>query len=150
MLIGNEEDFVAALGLDVAGTDGSFGQLESEAYAAMLAVAATRFPNLKAIAVTLRVARTANRNDWGACSGRMGSSTQRPPGATSISSIASAVATHSHRASSTAGSPAIRRRSPSNTEPRTAPAMTTPGDTSMATQAEVEALMAGAGARVRR
>ena len=32
----------------------------------MLAATAERFPNLQAIAVTLRVARTASRNDWGA------------------------------------------------------------------------------------
>ena len=33
VLVGNEEDFVAALGLDVAGVDASFDRLEADAYA---------------------------------------------------------------------------------------------------------------------
>ncbi len=151
VLIGNEEDFVAALGLDVAGTDGSFDQLESDAYAAMLAVAATRFPNLKAIAVTLRVARTANRNDWGALLWSDGvvypATTRRDldildriGGGDSFASglIHGWLAGHPPQVAVEYGAA------------HGALAMTTPGDTSMATQAEVEALMAGAGARVRR
>lgn len=151
VLIGNEEDFVAALGLDVAGVDGSFDQLEPAAYAAMLAATAARFPNLQAIAVTLRVARTANRNDWGAllwAGGTVHAATTRRDldildriggGDSFASGLAYGfLAGHPPEVAVEYG------------VAHGALAMTTPGDTSMATLAEVEALMAGAGARVRR
>ena len=151
MLIGNEEDLVAALGLDVVGMDGSFDRLEPEAYGAMLKATAERFPNLRAIAVTLRVARTASRNDWGALlwvDGIVYSATTRRDldildrigGGDSFASglIHGYLAGHSPQIAVEFG--AVHG----------ALAMTTPGDTSMATLAEVEAVMAGAGARVRR
>ncbi len=151
VLIGNEEDFGTALGLEAAGGDGSFGRLEPEAYAAMLAATAERFPNLRAIAVTLRVARTASRNDWGALlwsDGAVYPATTRRDldildrigGGDSFASglIHGYLAGHPPAMAVEWGAA------------HGALAMTTPGDTSMATQAEVEALMAGAGARVRR
>jgi 2-dehydro-3-deoxygluconokinase len=151
VLIGNEEDFVAALGLDVAGVDGSFDRLEPEAYGAMLSATAARFPNLQAIAVTLRVARTASRNDWGALlwsGGRVYPATTRRD-----LDILDRIGGGDSFASGLiygylAGQPpevAVEYGAAHG-----ALAMTTPGDTSMATLAEVEALMAGAGARVRR
>jgi 2-dehydro-3-deoxygluconokinase len=151
VLIGNEEDFVAALGIEVAGVGGSFDKLEPEAYAALLAATAERFPNLSAIAVTLRVARTASRNDWGALLWADGAihaaSTRRDldildriGGGDSFASglIYGFLAGHPPAVAVEYGAA------------HGALAMTTPGDTSMATLPEVEALMAGAGARVRR
>jgi 2-dehydro-3-deoxygluconokinase len=151
VLIGNEEDFVAALGIDVAGVGESYDRLESDAYAAMLAATAERFPNLKAIAVTLRVASTASRNDWGAllwADGAIHAATTRRDldildrigGGDSFGSglIHGFLAGHPPALAVEYG------------VAHGALAMTTPGDTSMATLAEVEALMAGAGARVRR
>jgi 2-dehydro-3-deoxygluconokinase len=151
VLIGNEEDFVAALGLDVAGVDASFDRLEADAYAAMLTATAERFPNLRAIAVTLRVARTASRNDWGALLWSDGvvypATTRRDldildriGGGDSFASglIHGYLAGHPPEVAVEYGAA------------HGALAMTTPGDTSMATLAEVEALMAGTGARVRR
>ena len=151
VLIGNEEDFVAALGLDVVGMDGSFDRLEPEAYGAMLKATAERFPNLRAIAVTLRVARTASRNDWGAllwADGVVYSATTRRDldildrigGGDSFASglIHGYLAGHSPQIAVEFGAA------------HGALAMTTPGDTSMATLAEVEAVMAGASVRVRR
>ena len=66
VLIGNEEDFGAALGIEAEGAGKAFDDLDPAAYRALLEVTAQRFPGLRAIAVTLRTARTANRNDWGA------------------------------------------------------------------------------------
>jgi 2-dehydro-3-deoxygluconokinase len=151
VLIGNEEDFVAALGMEVAGLKGSFERLEPEAYAAMLTATAARFPNLRAIAVTLRVARTASRNDWGgllwsdgvvypATTRRDLDILDRIGGGDSFASglIHGYLAGYPPQVAVEYGAA------------HGALAMTTPGDTSMATLAEVEALLAGAGARVRR
>ena len=152
VLIGNEEDFVAALGLDVAG----IGRVVRPARVRRPTRRCsrpppTRFPNLKAIAVTLRVARTANRNDWGAllwADGVVYPATTRRDldildrigGGDSFASglIHGWLAGHPPQVAVEYGAA------------HGALAMTTPGDTSMATLAEVEALMAGAGARVRR
>jgi len=151
VLIGNEEDFVAALGMDVAGVEASFDHLEPEAYATMLSATAARFPNLRAIAVTLRVARTASRNDWG---GLLWSDGVVYPATTRLDlDILDRIGGGDSFASGLiygelAGHPpevAVEYGAAHG-----ALAMTTPGDTSMATKAEVEALMAGAGARVRR
>jgi 2-dehydro-3-deoxygluconokinase len=154
VLIGNEEDFVAALGLEVPGGDGrggSYDRLEPDAYAALLSTAAQMFPNLLAIAVTLRVARTASRNDWGAllwADGTIHAATTRSDleildrigGGDSFASglIQGYLAGHPPALAVEYGAA------------HGALAMTTPGDTSMATQAEVEALIAGLGPRVRR
>jgi 2-dehydro-3-deoxygluconokinase len=65
VMIGNEEDFVAALGLEVEGLDSAALQFETSAYRKMIRSAAAQFP-FKMAAVTLRKANTATRNDWGA------------------------------------------------------------------------------------
>ena len=151
VLIGNEEDFGAGLGLDVAGVSRPFDRLEPERYGAMLAATAARFPNLQAIAVTLRVARTASRNDWGAllwADGTVHPATTRRDldifdrigGGNSFASglIHGFLAEYPAAVAVEYGAA------------HGALAMTTPGDASMATLPDVEALIAGAGARVRR
>jgi 2-dehydro-3-deoxygluconokinase len=66
VLFGNEEDFTAALGFPVAGLDKSHSQLEAENFKRMMEKVAQEFPNLAVVTATLRHARTATRNDWGA------------------------------------------------------------------------------------
>ena len=66
VLIGNEEDFTAALGYAVEGASPDLTELRPEAYATMLAAVARDLPQLRVAAVTLRSVHSANRNDWGA------------------------------------------------------------------------------------
>jgi len=73
VMLGNEEDFTAALGFSVAGLEEGHSQLDPASFMAMLKKVLTEFPNLKVVATTLRHARTATLNDWGAicwCDGR--------------------------------------------------------------------------------
>src|SRR5205823_682457 len=74
VLIGNEEDFTAALGFEVEGADENLAKLDVESFRRMLERVTKEFPNLKVIATTLRHARTATINDWSAvcyCSGQL-------------------------------------------------------------------------------
>jgi 2-dehydro-3-deoxygluconokinase len=66
VMIGNEEDFTAALGFEVGGLDKQHSKLDPDNYKKMLEQVAHDFPNLAVIATTLRRARTATLNDWGA------------------------------------------------------------------------------------
>ena len=65
-LVGNEEDFTAALGFEVEGLDENISRLDVESYRRMMERVAKTFPNLKLVATTLRNAKSATRNDWGA------------------------------------------------------------------------------------
>src|SRR5206468_11884598 len=66
LLLGNEEDFSAMLGVEVKGVSEDFAELPIAAYEEMLREVAAGYPNLKLIASTLRTAHTATRNAWGA------------------------------------------------------------------------------------
>ena len=66
VLLGNEEDFTAALGFAVQGLDEHHSQLGAEEFERMIAAVAKEFANIKVIATSLRTAKTATRNDWGA------------------------------------------------------------------------------------
>lgn len=66
LLLGNEEDFSAMLCVEVKGLNEDFSELPIEGYEAMLWELAAAYPNLKLIASTLRTAHTASRNGWGA------------------------------------------------------------------------------------
>lgn len=150
VLFGNEEDFSAALGVEIPNVGDDFGELPVASYEAMLHRVAVAYPNLKLIATTLRTARTATMNDWGAialCDGKINHVPQRPleifdrvGGGDSFASgliygvLAGKDALWSLQCGVAHG----------------AIAMTTPGDTSMATRAEVEAVMRGASARISR
>ena len=152
VLIGNEEDFTAALGYDVDGASPDLTELRPEAYAAMLAAVAEDLPQLRAAAVTLRSVHTASRNDWGALawSAEEGlvRATQRDDleildriggGDSFASGLVYALLTGRSLAVAVEYGAA-----------HGALAMTTPGDTSMATLSDVEALVRGTGARVER
>ena len=80
VLIGNEEDFTAALGFEVGGVDESLAHLDSHHFKRMIEKVVQQFPNLRVVATTLRNARTATKNDWGAvayCEGRFFEATPR-------------------------------------------------------------------------
>jgi len=66
ILFGNEEDFSAMLGFEVEGVSKDFDELPVESYAKMLRELSAAYPNLKVIASTLRTAHTASENAWGA------------------------------------------------------------------------------------
>ena len=151
VMIGNEEDFTAALGFEVDGLDAHLSQLDPANFRSMIGEAVRQYPNFKAVATSLRNAKTATLNDWGAvlyADGEFHDATRRPDleildrvggGDSFASGLVYAL---------------MEGKSPSEAvncgAAHGALAMTTPGDTSMATRKEVEKLMAGGGARVDR
>ncbi len=66
VMLGNEEDYTAALGFEVAGVDEHQPKLEPANFQCMIDKVVRQFPQVSVIATTLRHARTATRNDWGA------------------------------------------------------------------------------------
>lgn len=66
MLLGNEEDFSAMLGVELKGVSEDFAELPIASYEIMLREVAAVYPNLGLIASTLRTAHTASNNAWGA------------------------------------------------------------------------------------
>ncbi len=151
VMIGNEEDFTACLGLAVEGLDENLSQLDLTAFKKMIGNAVAEFPNFKVTATTLRVVKSATRNDWGAicwAGGKFYEATLRPD-----LEILDRVGGGDSFASGliygfmTSGDP---QKAVEYGAAHGALAMTTPGDTSMATLPEVEKLMKGGSARVQR
>ena len=66
VMLGNEEDFTASLGFEVEGVDEHMAELDTGNFRRMIEKAVARYPNFKVVATTLRNARTATVNDWGA------------------------------------------------------------------------------------
>ena len=66
LMIGNEEDFTAALGFEIEGQGEDLGELDSGSFRRMIEKACATYPNFKAVGTTLRHAKTATVNDWGA------------------------------------------------------------------------------------
>jgi 2-dehydro-3-deoxygluconokinase len=64
--IGNEEDCQMALGIR-ADADVHSGQLDPAQYRRLAERVMAQFPNLKALAITLRESRSASHNGWSAC-----------------------------------------------------------------------------------
>jgi len=150
-LLGNEEDFTAALGFEVEGVDENLSKLDVADFQRMIERVLKEFPNLKIVATTLRNAKTATRNDWGAVcyyDGKLYRATSREDveifdrigGGDSFASglIYGFLTDRGAQWAVECGAA------------HGALAMTTPGDTTMATLAEVERVMKGASARVAR
>jgi 2-dehydro-3-deoxygluconokinase len=73
VMLGNEEDFSAALGFSVTGLDEHHSKLDTTGFKRMIEAVVKEYPSLAVIATTLRTARTATVNDWGAlcyCDGK--------------------------------------------------------------------------------
>jgi 2-dehydro-3-deoxygluconokinase len=64
-MLGNEEDFAAALGFKVTGLDENHTNIQTEGFKEMILAVVKEFP-FKVVATTLRYAKTATINDWGA------------------------------------------------------------------------------------
>jgi len=150
VLIGNEEDFSAALDIKLEGVGETFDELPVAIYERMLRQVAASYPNLKLIATTLRTARTATNNAWGAIALYDGQILHVPQRDVEIfdrvgggDSFASGLIY-----GFLAGKPA--QWALECGVAHGALAMTTPGDTSMATLAEVERVVKGASARIAR
>ncbi len=62
--IGNEEDADKVFGIKAPDADVSSGKVEAEGYKYVCAALAERFPNLSAIAITLRGSLSASHNTW--------------------------------------------------------------------------------------
>jgi 2-dehydro-3-deoxygluconokinase len=58
VMMGNEEDFTACLGLEVPGLDEHLSNLDPSNFKKMILEAVKQFPNFKAVAATLRNAKT--------------------------------------------------------------------------------------------
>ncbi len=66
VMMGNEEDFTAALGFEIENIDDNLSKLEPENFKKMIAKCIKIYPNFKVVATTLRAVKTATINDWGA------------------------------------------------------------------------------------
>lgn len=150
VMLGNEEDFSAALGFEVPGMDEHISNIEVESFKKMIGAVVKEFP-FKVVATTLRKAQTATRNDWGAICYADGQFLQskkydaleifdRVGGGDSFASglIYGFLSGQGPQWAVDCGAA------------HGALAMTTPGDTTMVTLKEVTELMRGAGARIAR
>src|SRR5437762_7294718 len=151
VMIGNEEDFTACLGFEVEGADEQLSKIEVSAFKKMIEKAVREFPNFKVTATTLRAVKSATRNDWGAicwAGGKFYEAAYREDleildrvgGGDSFASglIYGFLQFNDPQKAVEYGAA------------HGALAMTTPGDTSMASIKEVEALVKGGSARVQR
>jgi 2-dehydro-3-deoxygluconokinase len=151
VMLGNEEDFTAALGFEVEGLDADHSKLDPANFKRMIERATREFPNFKVVATTLRHARSATINDWGAICYSDGEFYQAPTrehleifdrvgGGDSFASglVYGLLMNQGPQWAVDCGAA------------HGALAMTTPGDTTMATLAEVEKVMKGGTARVAR
>jgi 2-dehydro-3-deoxygluconokinase len=151
VMLGNEEDFTAALGFEVEGLDENLSALDPANFRRMIETATAAFPNFQAVATTLRGVRSASINDWAAVlytGGRLYRSRpydaleiwDRVGGGDSFASglVYGLLAGKDPQWAVECGAA------------HGALAMTTPGDTTMATLAEVERVMKGGSARVQR
>ncbi len=151
VMIGNEEDFTACLGFEIEGAGENLTGLEVEAFKKMIAQAVKEFPNFTATATTLRGVKSATVNDWGALcwyEGKFYTATHRPN-----LEIMDRVGGGDSFASGfiyglmELGDPQLAVEYGAA---HGALAMTTPGDTTMASLSEVKKLVGGGGARVDR
>lgn len=151
VMIGNEEDFTACLGFEIEGNDENLKELNIDGYYKMIENAVKVYPNFKAVATTLRTVKTATVNDWSAicwADGQIYRGLEFPAleiydrvgGGDSFASglIYGLMTTQDAQKAVNYG------------VAHGALAMTTPGDTSMASKTEVERIVNGAGARVQR
>jgi 2-dehydro-3-deoxygluconokinase len=150
VMLGNEEDFSAALGYEVSGMDENLSNFEVERFKQMIVKVVKDYP-FQVVATTLRKAKTATRNDWGAICYSDGTFYQarerkdleifdRVGGGDSFASglIYGFLSGKGPQWAVECGAA------------HGALAMTTPGDTSMVTLQEVIRVMEGQGARIAR
>src|ERR1044072_2468978 len=151
VMIGNEEDFTACLGVEVEGLDEHHSKLDVGNFRKMIERAVAEFPNFEVVATTLRNAKTATLNDWGAVAYADGELYQ--------SQTRENLEIFDRVGGGGPFAPRLIYGFLTDRGPQWAVecgaahgalAMTTPGDTTMATLSEVERVMKGGGARVAR
>jgi 2-dehydro-3-deoxygluconokinase len=151
VMFGNEEDFTAALGYEIEDGSESYAELDPSSYGGMLERVTADYPNLRVVATSLRTVKSATLNDWsGICfvDGRIHEARvhedlqifDRVGGGDSFASgliygLLEGLAIDEALEIAVAHG---------------ALAMTTPGDTSTATLAEVKRLAAGGSVRAQR
>ena len=151
VMIGNEEDFTACLGFEVEGVDENISHIPVEAFKNMIKTATSQFPNFKATATTLRAVKTATVNDWSAIAWHDGEffDSIQFPGLEILDRVGGGDSFAS----------GLIYGFLTENDPKQAVdygcvhgalAMTTPGDTTMASLKEVQKIMGGGGARVDR
>ena len=149
VMIGNEEDFTASLGFEVEGVDHNLSELPIESFRKMINNAVAEFPNFKATATTLRAVKTATINDWGAMAWMDGEFYQSRdyPALEILDRVGGgdSFASGFIYGLMMKGDPQLAVEYGAA---HGALAMTTPGDTTMATLKEVEKVVGGGGARV--
>lgn len=150
VLIGNEEDFSVALGFEVEGADANLTRLDVDGFRRMMERVAAEF-GTPVVATTLRQAITATRNDWGAicfAEGTLYQAAQRKD-----------LEIYDRVGGGDAFASGMIYGFLTGQPPQWcvdcgaahgALAMTTPGDTTMATLAEVLQVMQGTAARIAR
>jgi 2-dehydro-3-deoxygluconokinase len=151
VMIGNEEDFTACLGFEVEGADEDSSKIDVTAFKKMIDKAVKTYPNFKATATTLRAVRSASRNDWSAICWANGKFYEAPN--REEMEILDRVGGGDSFASGLIYG-FLQFNDPQKAveygAAHGALAMTTPGDTSMASLKEVETLVRGGSARVQR
>jgi 2-dehydro-3-deoxygluconokinase len=151
VMIGNEEDFTAALGFEVEGQDEHHSKLDVSSFQRMIERVVAEFPTFKVVATTLRNAKTATINDWGAVCYTSGELYEAPV-RENLEILDRIGGGDSFASGLIYGF--LTERGPQwaveSGAAHGALAMTTPGETTMATLAEVERVMKGGTARVAR
>jgi 2-dehydro-3-deoxygluconokinase len=151
VLFGNEEDFSAGLGYELPGADENLLELDVASYERLLQRVLADHPRLAVVASTLRQARTATVNGWTAvCLGRDGFHVAPRFDALEIYDRVGGGDSFASGVIFALLDGVDLDRALAYGVAHGALAMTTPGDTSMATRAEVERLVAGGAARVDR
>ncbi|HWC59965.1 MAG TPA: sugar kinase [Verrucomicrobiae bacterium] len=151
VMIGNEEDFTACLGFHVEGVDEHISKIDVTAFKKMIEQAVKTFPNFKVTATTLRAVKSASRNDWGAICWA-GGKFYEAPNREDLEILDRVGGGDSFASGLIYGLMQFNdpQKAVEYGAAHGALAMTTPGDTSMASLKEVEALANGGSARVQR
>ena len=152
VMIGNEEDFTASLGFEIEGVDENLSTLQVDKFAAMIAKAAAAYPNFKVIATTMRTVHTASINDWGAIAWSPSTGVVQATHRERLEILDRVGGGDSFASGLIYGllEGETLEKAVQYGAAHGALAMTTPGDTTMASKAEVLKLAGGGGARVDR
>lgn len=150
VLIGNEEDFSACLGYEVPGLDETLSNPHEAAFETMIEDVARDYPNVSVIATTLRGVRSATVNDWSAIAWSRDEGLVRSREYSQLEILDRVGGGDSFASGLIYGllqgfdlGTAVQYGAAHG-----ALAMTTPGDTSMASLKEVEHVLKGGGSRV--
>ena len=152
VMIGNEEDFTASLGFEIQGVDENLTELPIEGFARMIETAAATFPNFQVIATTLRAVHSASDNDWSALAWSPTTGLVQAADRKHLEILDRVGGGDSFASGLSYGliSGQDLQTAVEYGAAHGALAMTTPGDTTMATKAEVLKLAGGGSARVDR